>query len=242
MIIYVTWMVGKSREETMKTRYIVSLFLLVLLTACSPNDFEGGTYKPMQEDFDKRRLDSILIMSNYMEEYKVKVGHYPFHKDDPDQLPVGVIIQSAMQKDTHGGKVRFFIDLNTRAVDGKVPPKPEGIDVQEVQELVEELERGLGRAVRLSTDPQKVPVNKPSVFIYIYYKGVFDITAFIHNEFAFARPLGPFNNKITVGTRSNPSMGIWTPRDLIAQEDFKRFMQSPFNKGGYTLKYDYGYE
>ena len=105
-----------------------------------------------------------------------------------------------------------------------------------LQEFTSELEKVLQRKVKVPVDPQKVPVNKPSLYYYTYYLGVFDVTAFLHNNFSFARNLGEFHNKITVGHRSYPQSGIWTPEDLIEQQEFKQFFQSLFNKGGYTIK------
>ncbi len=189
----------------------------------------------MQEDFDKIRLDHVLIIDALVKEYKAKTGKYPF-EGKYEQLPVAVVIESEAQKESHKGNVPLFIDLSTRAVDGDIPPQPKRIETITIQELNEELSSGLQKDVTLPVDPQKVPVNKPSVYVYTFYLGVYDITAFLHNEFAFARPLNEFNNKITVGNRSHPESGIWTAEDLIALEEFRTFFQAPFNKPGYVIK------
>lgn len=211
---------------------IVLSFFPLLLFSCS--NFEGGTSKLMQEDFDKIRLDHILIISNLVNEYKEKNGHFPFA--NRSEKPVVVTIASEEQIENDKGRAPIFVDLNTRATDGNTPEQPKSIEKVSLREFAAELERGLQRAVTLPVDPQKVPVNKPSFYYYTYYLGVFDVTAFLHNEFSFTRPLNQYNNKITVGYRSDPPSAIWTPEELIKQEQFRIFFQSPFNKGGYTIK------
>ena len=188
----------------------------------------------MQEDFDKIRLDHILIISNLVNEYKEKVGHFPFA--NYSEKPVYVKIATEEQIKNDKGRSNVFLDLSTRAVDGKKPEQPKSIEEISFQEFSAELEKGLQRPVKIPVDPQNVPVNKPSLYYYTYYLGVYDVTAFLHNKFSFARKLGEFHNKITVGHKSYPQSGIWTPEDLMGQQEFKQFFQSTFNKGGYTIK------
>jgi hypothetical protein len=207
-------------------------FFAFLQTSCS--EMEGGTSKSMQQDFDKIRLDHILIINNLVNEYKEKVDHFPFANHS--EKPVYVKIATEEQIKNDKGRSNVFLDLSTRTVDGKTPEQPKSIEEISFQEFSAELEKGLQRPVKIPVDPQKVPVNKPSLYYYTYYLGVFDVTAFLHNSFPFARNLGQFYNKITVGHRSYPQSGIWTPNDLMAQKEFRQFFQSPFNKGGYTIK------
>lgn len=211
---------------------ITILFFSFLLFSCS--DFEGGTSKSMQQDFDKIRLDHILIISGLVNEYKEKVGYFPFA--NRSEKPIVVTIASEKQIEEDNGNSPIFIDLNSRATDGHVPEQPKSIEKVTLQEFNEELEKGLQRKVTIPINPQKVPVNKSCLYIYTYYLGVFDVTTFLHNEFAFTRPLGQFNNKITVGSRSYPYSAIWTPEDLMKQEEFRKFFQSSFNSDGYTIK------
>ena len=55
---------------------LIMLFISFLQVSCS--ELEGGTSKSMQEDFDRIRLDHILIINGLVNEYKEKVGHFPF--------------------------------------------------------------------------------------------------------------------------------------------------------------------
>ena len=217
-------------------KFRLTIFLLCfsfLQFSCS--EFEGGTSKSMQQDFDKIRLDHILIINSLANEYKEKIGYFPFA--NRSEKPVVVTIASEEQIENDNGRAPAFIDLNTRAInDGNIPEQPKSIEKVSLEEFTTELEKALQRSIKLPTDPQKVPVNKPSLYFYTYYLGVFDVTAFLHQEFSFTRPLNQFNNKITVGYRSHPYSSVWTPQDLMKQEEFRQFFQSPFNKGGYTIK------
>ena len=216
---------------------IIALTTIIFLFSFSQVlcfDFEGGTSKAMQEDFDKIRLDHLFIINDIVNEYKEKTGHFPL--GNYSEKPVYVIIATKEQIENDKGRSRVFLDLSTRAVDGKIPDQPQSIVKVSLQEFISELETGLECPVEIPVDPQRVPVHKPSLYYYTYYLGVFDVTAFLHNDFSFARNLSEFYNKITVGHRSYPPSGIWTPKELIAQEEFRQFFQSPFNKGGYTIK------
>jgi hypothetical protein len=208
------------------------LFLTILQVACT--DYEGGTSKSMQEDFDKIRLDHILIINDIVNEYKEKTGHFPL--ENYSEKPVYVKIATKEQIDNDKGRSNVFLDLSSRAVDGKIPDQPKSISEVTLKEFTSVLEKGLQRTIKIPVDPQKVPVNKPSLYYYTYYLGVFDVTAFLHNDFTFARKIGQFYNKITVGCRSYPQSAIWTPNDLMVQEEFRQFFQSKFNKSGYTIK------
>lgn len=218
----------------MQKFWLTTILVCFSFMQLSCSEFEGGTSKSMQEDFDKIRLDHVLIISNLVNEYKENNGHYPFA--NLSELPVYVTIASDEQIKNNKGKSRIFIDLNTRITDGNTPKKPKSIKKISFQEFKTELESGLQRTITVPIDPQKVPVNKPSIYIYTYYLDVFDVTAFLHNKFTFTRNLNQFNNKITIGNRSHSASAIWTPQDLMKQEEFRHFFQSAFNKGGYSIQ------
>ena len=71
----------------------------------------------MQEDFDKIRLDHIFIIDGLIKEFKQKTGTYPFEESD-GQLPVAAIIETDYQKESHGGKIPIFLDLEIREKNG----------------------------------------------------------------------------------------------------------------------------
>jgi len=216
-------------------RVTLVLVLLMSLPSCNRNEFEGGTYKPMQQDFDRLRLDHLLVIATIMNEYESKTGHFPF-ADRADGKPVAVIIASEEQLANHKGRVQIMLDLRSREIDGKAPEAPQRIERLSVQQLTKELETVLGRSITLPIDPQKVPVNKPSVYVYTCYLEVFDVSAFLHNSFPFARELGEFNSKVAVGSRSNRKSAIWTADELMKLPEFREFFHAPFNKPGAQLQ------
>lgn len=189
----------------------------------------------MQQDFDRIRLDHLFIIAKLMREYESKAGHFPF-ANSADGKPVAVVIASEEQLKNDDGRVQIMLDLQTRANDGDVPSKPERIVMRTINELTEELETVLEREITLPIEPQKVPVNKPSVYVFTSYLDVFDVSAFLHNSFPFARKLGDFNYKITVSNRSNQESGIWKPEELMRDADFRDFFSAAFNRSGYTLQ------
>ena len=90
--------------------------------------------------------------------------------------------------------------------------------------------------MQVPVDPQQVPVNKPSIYIYVLYRDIYDVSVFPHQGFSFARPLGPYYNKVAIASRSFPRGGFWTAEDSKKESQFIEFFQKPFNRERYTLK------
>jgi hypothetical protein len=128
------------------------------------------------------------------------------------------------------------VDSDLRAEGGITPPIAPRITTRTPDELQAELSRGLGREVQLPVDPQQVPVNKPSVYTYVLYRGVYDVSAFLHQDFTFARKLGQFHNKVALSNRTLPRYGYWRREDLMKEPAFRAFFLAEFNRGGYVLK------
>ena len=197
--------------------------------------YEGGTYRALQEDFDRIRLDHAFVIGALIDEYRAKVGVYPF-AEGTDSVPAVVIIGTPDQDERNKKFIRIRVDFDLRATNGVPAPKIARVEFRTVKDFQDELGRVLGRAVQMPVDPQQVPVNKPSVYIYVLYRGVYAVSVFLHQEFLFARPLGPYHNKVAIASRSYPRFGFWTAEDLKKQPQFIEFFQKPFNRDGYTLK------
>lgn len=212
------------------------LCLFLMLSACA--NWEGGTYIPMQQDFDKIRLAHIFAIDDLVSEFREHTGRYPFQESD-ERNPVASIIETDEQRKSHRGDVPIFITLETRIDYNNPPPEPEHVVIKTVAELENELSEGLGRDIVLPKDPQRVPMNKPSVYLYSYYLGVYEITAFLHNKQDFARRIGPYFYKITLSNASDNSMGIWTAGKLKSEDSLRDFLSSPFNKEGYIRKAEF---
>ena len=145
--------------------FLIFLFVLPLISSC--NSIEGGTSKKMQEDFDKIRLDSILIIDNLVKEYKEKTGRYPFENYNTI-LPIVITIASTEQIENDQGRSNVYVDLNTRSSNGVKPEPPKSIKRISLTAFKNELENGIGRNIAIPIDPQKVPINKPSLYYYVY--------------------------------------------------------------------------
>jgi len=197
--------------------------------------WEGGTYRAMQEDFDRIRLDHAFVIGALIDEYRTKAGVFPF-EDGTDSLPAAVIIGTADQLRRNKEFIRIRVDFDLRATDGKPAPDFARVAFRTAKEFQDELGRVLGRAVQVPVDPQQVPVNKPSIYIYVLYRGIYDVSVFLHQKFSFARPLGPYHNKVAIASRSYPRGGFWTADHLKTEPQFIEFFRMPFNREGYTLK------
>ena len=196
---------------------------------------EGGTSRSMQEDFDRIRLDHALTIAALVDEYRAKAGAFPF-ADGADSVPAAVVIATEQQDERNKDIVDIRVDLALRATNDERAPRFERIEVHTMKAFEDELSRVLGRPVQLPVDPQQIPLNKPSVYVYVVYRGIYDVSAFLHQEFPFARPLGPYYNKVAIASRSHPGRGFWTAEDLKKQPQFVEFFSKPFNGERYTLK------
>ncbi len=94
----------------------------------------------MQEDFDKIRLDHILIINDLVNEYKERTGQIPL--ENYSENPVYVVIASEEQIKNDKGRSNVFLDLSTRAVDGKIPEQPKSIEKITLKEFKTILEKG----------------------------------------------------------------------------------------------------
>ena len=200
-----------------------------------PKHWEGGTYRPMQEDFDRIRLDHAFVIGALLDEYRAKVGTFPF-AEGTDSIPTVVIIGTADQERRNSEFIRIRVDLDLRATNGVPAPSFPRVAFHTMNELQEELGRVLGHTVQVPVDPQKFPVNKPSIYTYVLYQGTYDVSVFLHQKSSFARPLGPYHNKVAIASRSYPRGGFWTAADLKKEPQFIEFFQKPFIRDGYTLK------
>ena len=228
-----TRVVITQRGYMKKISFLIFSVILLLQPACS--DFEGNTSKSMQEDFDRIRLDHILRISEFVREYKEISGDLPF-ANISDSRPVMIVIGTEKQIERHKGNLPLILDLPTRSKDGIVPEQPSSIERLSYADFKNAMEEVLKKEINVPVDPQKVPVNKPVLYVYTYYMGVYDVTAYLHNPLQFARPVAEYCYKITVGSKSAPKAAIWTPEDLVVQEGFEEFYLAPFNRDGYALK------
>ena len=213
------------------------LAVLASVAGCRPSGFEGGTYRPMQEDFDRIRLDHLFILDTLIREYAAATGAFPF-ADGSDSLPQVVVIATPQQYERNQDLLRIRVDLALRAENGAVPPQPPRIVRHSPAAFLIDVSRAIGREFQMPLDPQQVPVNKPSLYVYVMYRGVYDVSAFLHQDLPFARALGPYHSKVALSNRTLASAGIWRREDLLADTSLRQMFAAPFNRGGYVLRTD----
>jgi hypothetical protein len=151
-------------------------------------------------------------------------------------VPAAVVIGTDEQGERNKDLVRIRVDFALRSTNGERAPRFERVQMHTVKEFQDELARVLGHPVQVPVDPQLFPVNKPSVYTYVLYRDVYDVSVFLHQEFAFARSLGPYYNKVAIVSRSYPKSGFWTAEDLKQEPEFVEFFRKPFHRTPYALK------
>lgn len=206
------------------------LLIAVCLCVCGCGRFEGGTLKSLQDDFDKYRINDMKYLYSIALEYKGKTGFFPF-ENESSKFPIVVVFESKKQASYHKGRYPVMVDLESR---GK-PRPPEKIDFRTYGEFYEEIQGKLDKKIIRKFDPQKVPTQKPCLYIYVVYKNTIDVSVFLHNDLSFARKLSPFNNKLALSSHSvsYPDFGLWNLSVLEGISAYKEFMAIPINKPGY---------
>jgi len=206
------------------------LILLICFFVCGCSQMEGGTLKGLQDDFDKFRINDIKYIYSLAQEYKEKTGYFPFEKES-NEIPTIVVFESVKQSSYHKGNYPIMVDLESR---GK-PEAPKKINIIIYSDFYEEVGTVLSKQLIRKFDPQKVPTKKPCVYIYVVYKNIIDVSAFLHNDLFFTRNLSPFNNKLAISSYdySYPDFGLWNLKDLENLSEYKAFIATPLNRPGY---------
>ena len=207
-----------------------ALIIFACLFFCGCGKFEGGTSKMIQDDFDKFRINDIKYLYSIAKEYKDKTGYFPFEKDSYE-IPIVVVFESAKQASYHKGKYPIMVDLESR---GK-SEAPQKIDIKKYNDFYEEIQSSLTKKIIRKFDPQKIPTKKPCLYVYVVYKKIIDISAFLHNDLSFTRNLSQFNNKLAISSQSDshPDFGLWDLKELENLSEYKKFIALPLNKPGY---------
>ena len=201
-----------------RTIIIVCVLVVLALALHAGGVFrylQTGTSEPLQEDFDIARLNDLVELSGYIEQYWQKTGKYPYQSTEP--IPVYV-----------------FVATQEQAKYTKNGPPYEHIRV-EPSNFVAELVSVLGDSISVPFDPQRVPVNKPNFYLYMVAGENYYLAVHLHQEFEFANHLGDFYSKVEVtndplATRK----GTWRRAELLQQPTFQAALKARPNKPGYV--------
>ncbi len=210
----------------MRTIFLVCLTVLLSFSSVSNHsswaadsdllNSESGTHEGYQHDADIARLKDIKNIGGLIEEYRKKNGHPPLS-----------------ERSSRKNYVYIASDIQAKTIDHNY----DEIDVTDVREFIAELEKGLGRKIELSFDPQISRANTKYVF-YIYAvkpNQDYALMVFTHNKFSFSGSIAPYNNLIMVGKRSDESSGktkVWPYKKLMKNKAYKQAIKEPMLKPG----------
>ncbi|MDH4226966.1 MAG: hypothetical protein OEV59_04330 [Deltaproteobacteria bacterium] len=158
-----------------------------------------------QHDLDIARLNDIQTLGWYLEEYRKKTMKYPFQ--GKHHKPVFVFIITKEQSIY----TRTEIERNQEVI--------------ELKDFIAELERVLGREIKLPFDPQATPGHRPNYYTYMISGSTYFLAVNLHNPFPFARRIGPNHSKVELTNRPNPAGGLWKYSELIRNKDFVKALE-----------------
>lgn len=216
-------------------RSLIMIAAMVSMWSCA--GFEGGTFKPLQDDFDKIRLNDVNYIFDAAIEYKASNGQFPF-KSESDSEPVIIVFETEEQNSYHKGDYPLVVDIPTRFDTTKPAPKINHASVNGSSKFYSKMNMNRPIPLLFKFDPQRVPTRKPCIYVYVEYKGVVDVTCFLHNKFNFTRVIGEYDNKfaLTSSDHSNPRLCVWRKSDIESNPVYNNFRKSSLNKPGYDRK------
>lgn len=190
--------------------------IIIFTISTISKDFEGGTSKKYQHDADIARLNHLVTVAGYIEEYKEKTGHYPLADRTTKGIPNFTLIGLKENQDSESIPME-----HTRTSQ---------------EELEKELSRVLERDITLPIDPQTKRNNeRPLIYIYMtssVEEDYYYFSVMTHNEYSFTRKISEFYNVLEVSSEPNAERNVKTYQQLLEDEDFQRELtKEPYNEG-----------
>lgn len=168
------------------------------------------TEQEYQDDCDIVRLQHLLYYGKLIEEYKQKVGKYPF---EGEKQQVYAFIYNNKQK-------KYCKDTNPNK-HKQVSPK----------EFFAELEKGIGRQIDQLFDPQYVPSGRPVFYIYMIDGNQYFFAVHLSKYYPFSKKVDSNYYKIELSNISEKDYKFYTVQEL---ENNKKYQESTSKKlGGY---------
>jgi hypothetical protein len=163
-----------------------------------------------QHDADIFRLRHLEYLGRLIAEYHEKTGQYPL-QGESDCLNYVFIATPRQQK----------------SIQGEPPQKHITTDLSTFRAA---LEKGLGRAVDLKFDPQKVSTHAPNFYIYMIDGETYYLAIHLYHKFPFANPVDKHYNKVEITNGDSSSLGQWSLEKLLANPAFKNARETPPHK------------
>lgn len=163
-----------------------------------------------QDDCDVVRLQHLLYYGKLIEEYKQKVGKYPF---EGEKQQVYAFVYNNQQK-------KYCKDTNPNQ-HKQVSPK----------DFFAELEKGLGRQIDQLFDPQYVPSGRPVFYIYMINGNQYYFAVHLSKYYPFSKKVDSNYYKVELSNLSDKKYKFYTVEDL---ENNKKYQDASSRKlGGY---------
>ena len=159
-----------------------------------------------QDDCDIVRLQHLIYYGKLIEEYKEKVGKYPF---EGEKQQVYAFIYNNKQK-------KYCKDTN--------PNKHKQISPKD---FFAELERGLGRQIDQLFDPQYVPSGRPVFYIYLIDGNQYFFSVHLSKYYPFSKKVDSNYYKVEISNISEKNYKFYTVEEL---ENNKKYQEATSKK------------
>lgn len=172
----------------------------------------GGRY---QHDADIVRLNDLVEIGGYIEEYREKTGAYPLmgEKDAPVYAYIATPEQQVTISENPGPLYEHFV------------VHPCG--------FASVLSRGLGRDIVLPFDPQRRPNGRQNFYAYMAVEDRYFLAVHLYGPQPFAQKIGENWYKVEISNAPRKTPLIWDYATLLAQEGFQAALAEPMHKPGY---------
>ena len=198
------------KRKTVKKFFLISIFSVL---ACVISFYFAITLpeQAYQDDCDVVRLQHLIYYGKLIEEYKLKVGKYPFESENQQ---VYAFIYNKKQKE-------HCNDTNPYSHIQKSP-----------EEFFSELEKGLARQIDQLFDPQYIPSSKHPVFyIYMIDGGQYFFAVHLSKKYPFSKKVASQYYKTEISNIPDEEYQFYRIEELEKNEVFQKMTNKNF--GGY---------
>ncbi len=175
-----------------------------------------GVLQDFQDDADIYRLHHIKYYGGLIEDYKEKMGKFPFEGEE--SVPIYVFI-------VHDQQEKYTLQEN---------PNPH--KTIELKRFINELEKGIGRNINQYYDPQYVPRKKPNSYIYMVRDSEYFFAVHISRYYNFSTKVSDHYYKVEISNHPPQGSNIQTYSSLINNPTFIRLINKVPCKDGLFKK------
>ncbi len=205
-VFFIVSIVRLIKKKTAKKYFLISI---ASIFACFVSFYLGITIpeQAYQDDCDVVRLQHLIYYGNLIEEYKSKVGKYPF---EGEKQQVYAFVYNNTQK-------YYCDDTNPYPHIQKTP-----------KEFFSELEKGLGRQIDQLFDPQYVPSDRPVFYIYMIDKNQYFFAVHLSKKYSFSKKVDTKYYKTEISNIRDEEYQVYKMEELENNEEFKEATSKDF--------------